>query len=88
MDSVPRSEDSRSEVHRVFELLIPGTNLWNEVQVRRAFYEESTAIPSEGGGDELKWSNSKNGLFSVQGVYWTLNNSRFLSARDPFWKAL
>jgi hypothetical protein len=71
----PKAGRTNTRVRRVNQLLINGSNQWNEVLVRRIFYPEDAScildikLPSQMTEDFIAWHYENKGIFSVKSAY-------------------
>lgn len=72
---------NRNDPKKVSELILPGTQAWNEPLVRNMFDDQTTqeilATPINGSffNDELVWTGTQNGSFTVKNGYNLLRNN-------------
>jgi hypothetical protein len=70
-----RAGRTKDRIRKVSQLLIPGTNMWDEVKVRKCCYPEDAALildinlPNHKCDDFPAWHYEKNGIFSVKSAY-------------------
>ena len=79
---IPRDHNLRASagktntrIRRVNQLLLPGTNTWDESLVRNIFFNQDAEwilkmkLPTEPYNDRLAWHYDKSGMFSVRSAY-------------------